>query len=120
MGSIIGGVVCLVVAVGGSYCLAKCLKKGLPTPNTPDLEAPETPEEVTGPPKKPFKAIKALLEPVLRTKVQEEPMVNPVDPIEQVDHTDHVDPTDQVDHTDQVDPTDSISQASTASYKSME
>ena len=104
VGSIIGGVVCLVVAVGGSYCLAKCLKKGLPTPNTLDLEASETPEEVTGPPKKPFKAINALLEPVLRTKVQEEPMVDPVDPLDQVD---------------QVDQVDTISQASTASYKSI-
>jgi hypothetical protein len=45
-GSIIGGKVCLGVAVGGGYCLVKCLKWCLlPTPNTQDLEAPETPEE---------------------------------------------------------------------------
>jgi hypothetical protein len=114
VGSIFGGLVCLGVAVGGSYCLVKCL----PTPNTPDLEAPETPEEVTGPPKKTFKTIKALLEPVLRTKVQKEPMVDPVDPIDQVEPMDQLDPS-QVDPTDQMDPTVTISTATTASYKSI-
>ena len=112
-GSIIGGLVCLGVAVGGTYCLVKCLKWCLlptPTPNTPDLEAPKTPEEAAGPPKKPLQTIKALLEPVLRTKVQEEPTVDPVDPLDQVD---------QVDPLDQVDQVDTISQASTASYKSI-
>ena len=100
VGSIFGGLFGLGVAVAGSYCLVKCLKKCLPTPNTPDLEAPETPEEVTGPPKNPFKAIKALLEPVLRTKVQEEPMVDPVDPIVQVDPMEQVEQVDQVDQVD--------------------
>ena len=43
-GFIIGGMVCLGVAVGGGYCLVKYLKMCLPTtPNTPDLEASETP-----------------------------------------------------------------------------
>ena len=84
-------------------------------PNTHNLEAPETPEEAAGPPQNPLKTIKALLEPVLRTKakVQEEAMVDPVDSVDQVD------PLDQVDQVDQVDPTDTISQASTASYKSI-
>ena len=105
-GSIIRGLACLGVAVGGGYCLVKCLKWCLlptPTPNTHDLEAPKTPEEAAGPPQNPLQTIKALLEPVLRTKakVQEEPMVDPVDPL------------------DQVDQVDTISQASTASYKSI-
>ena len=124
-GSIIGGMVCLGVAVGGTYCLVKCLKWCLlptPTPNTHDLEAPETPEEAAGPPQNPLKkTIKALLEPVLRTKakVQEEAMVDPVDSVDQVDPLDPVDPVDPMDQVDQVDPTDTISQVSTASYKSI-
>ena len=84
-GSIIGGLVCLGVAVGGSYCLVKCLKWCLlPTPNTPDLEALKTPEEAVGPPKNPLTTIKSLLEPVLQTKakVQEEPMVDQVDQVD--------------------------------------
>ena len=112
VGSIFGGIVCLGVAVGGGYVIGKCIKKCLPTPNTPDLEAPETPEEVGGSPKKPLKTIKALLEPVLRTKVKEEPMEEPLeDPVDP--------PMDPVDPTVQVDPTDAISTASTASYKSI-
>ena len=96
--AVIGSLACLGMAVGGGYCLVKCLKWCLlPTPNTPDLEAPKTPEEAAGP----LQTIKALLEPVLRTKVQEEPTVDPVDPL------------------DQVDQVDTISQASTASYKSI-
>ena len=104
--SIIEGLACLGLAVGGGRCcLVKCLKRCLvPTPTpTHDLEAPETPKEAAGPPKTPLQTIKALLEPVLRTKakVQEEPMVDPVDPL------------------DQVDQVDTISQASTASYMSI-
>ena len=119
--SVIGGLACLGLAVGGGCCLVKCLKWCLlPTPN-PNLEAPETPEVAAGPPQNPLKTIKALLEPVLRTKakVQEEAMVDPVDSVDQVDPLDPVDPVDPMDQVDQVDPTDTISQVSTASYKSI-
>ena len=97
--SVIGGLACLGLAVGGGCCLVKCLKWCLlstPTPNTHNLEAPETPEEAAGPPQNPLKTIKALLEPVLRTKakVQEEAMVDPVDSVDQMDQ---MDPLDQVD-----------------------
>ena len=49
VGSIIGGIVCLGVAVLGGYSLVKCLKKCLPTPNTQDLEAAEDPTDPTDP-----------------------------------------------------------------------
>ena len=119
--SVIGGLACLGLAVVGVKCLKWCLLP-TPTPNTHDLEAPETPEEAAGPPQNPLKkTIKALLEPVLRTKakVQEEAMVDPVDSVDQVDPLDPVDPVDPMDQVDQVDPTDTISQVSTASYKSI-
>ena len=88
-----------------AYCNVKSVFGGLfcYLSNT-DLEASETPEGVAGHSKTPLKTIKALLEPVLRTKVQEVPMVDPVEP---------------VDPTDSTDPTDTISTASTASYKSI-
>ena len=114
--SVIGGLACLGLAVVGVKCLKWCL---LPTPNTPDLEAPKTPEEAAGPPKNPLQTIKALLELRTKAKVQEEAMVDPVDSVDQVDPLDPVDPVDPMDQVDQVDPTDTISQVSTASYKSI-
>ena len=115
--AVIGSLACLGMAVGGGYCLVKYLKMCLPTtPNTPDLEASETPEEVGGPPKNPLKTIKAWLQ----SKVQEVPMVDPVDPVDPADPTtDQMDPTVTTDPTNTTDPTDTISTASTASYKSI-
>ena len=59
--SVIGGLACLGLAVGGGCCLVKCLKWCLlPTPN-PNLEAPETPEVAAGPPPKPLENHKGLI-----------------------------------------------------------